>query len=96
MSKLHIDTEKMVTASNDIKNYVTKIDLLLTAYVERMSKVPNETKEWQGNAAEDFVELVKKEYKDDFVPLMTNIKKYATELEIVATEHKNVVAENNV
>ncbi len=96
MSKLHIDTEKMVTASNDIKNYVTKIDLLLTAYVERMSKVPNETKEWQGNAAEDFVELVKKEYKDDFVPLMTNIKKYATELETVATEHKNVVAENNV
>ena len=96
MSKLHIDTEKMVTASNDIKNYVTKIDLLLTEYVERMSKVPNDTKEWQGNAAEDFVELVKKEYKEDFVPLMANIKKYAIELETVATEHKNIVAENNI
>lgn len=96
MSKLHIDTEKMVTASNDIKNYVTKIDLLLTAYVERMNKVPNETKEWQGNAAEEFVELIKKEYKEDFVPLMTNIKKYAVELETAANDYKNIVAENNI
>lgn len=91
-----MDTEKMVTASNEIKNYVTKIDQLLTAYVERMNKVPNETKEWQGNAAEDFVELIKKEYKEDFVPLMANIKKYAIELETTASDHKNVVAENNI
>ena len=96
MSKLHIDTEKMVTASNDIKNYVTKIDQLLSSYIERMNKMPNEAKEWQGNAAEEFVELIKKEYTDDFVPLMSNIKKYATELETIATDHKNVVAENSI
>lgn len=96
MTKVNIDTEKMVTASKEINGYVAKIDSLLLAYVERMNKVPNETKEWQGNAAEDFVELIKKEYKSDFVPLLNCIKKYAAELETVANEHDTVVVENSI
>lgn len=96
MSKIYLDTKKMLTASNEINNYVTKIDQLLSSYLERMNKVPNETKEWQGNAAEDFVELIKKEYKEDFIPLLKNIKAYAEELETAATDHQNVVAENNI
>ena len=96
MTKINIDTERLVTASKEINGYVAKIDSLLRSYVERMNKVPNETKEWQGNAAEEFVELIKKEYKSDFLPILNCIKKYATELETVATEYDAVVVENNI
>ena len=96
MTKINIDTEKMVTASKEINGYVAKIDSLLLSYIERMNKVPNDTKEWQGNAAEEFVELIKKEYKSDFLPLLNCIKKYATELEIVANEHNAIVVENSI
>ena len=48
MSRVYIDTDKLEDDSKHIKEYVTKLDELLTKYVTRMLKVPNETKEWQG------------------------------------------------
>jgi uncharacterized protein YukE len=96
MSKCYIDTEQLEKAANDIKNYANKLDQLLTSYVERMGKVPYETKEWQGNSAENFVQIIKNDYKKEYIPLITTIKKYANELDTAANECKKIVTENNL
>ena len=51
MSRIYIDTDKLEDDCQHIKEYAAKLDQLLTNYVTRMQKVPNETKEWQGNSA---------------------------------------------
>ena len=59
MSRVYIDTDKLEDDSKHIKEYVTKLDELLTKYVTRMLKVPNETKEWQGNSADYFMDIIR-------------------------------------
>ena len=59
-----------------------------------MNKVPNETKEWQGNSAESFVNIIKEDYKTDYTQLISTIRKYANELKFAADDYKSVVQEN--
>ena len=94
MSKIYIDTDKLEDDSEQIKKYAAKLDQLLTNYVSRMQKVPNETKEWQGNSAEAFVNIIKDDYKKDYTQLLTSIRTYANELQNVAKDYKSVVQEN--
>jgi hypothetical protein len=54
-----------------------------------------ETKEWQGNSADNFVEIVKNDYKNNHLMLMNNIRKYADELNMSANEYINI-SQNSV
>ena len=94
MSRIYIDTDKLEDDSQQIKEYAAKLDQLLTEYVTRMNKVPNETKEWQGNSAEEFVNIIKEDYKTDYTQLISTIRKYANELKFAADDYKSVVQEN--
>lgn len=94
MSRIYIDTDKLEDDSQQIKEYAAKLDQLLTEYVTRMNKVPNETKEWQGNSAEAFVNIIKEDYKTDYTQLISTIRKYANELKFAADDYKSVVQEN--
>ena len=94
MSKISIDTDKLEDDSEQIKKYAAKLDQLLTNYVSRMQKVPNETKEWQGNSAEAFVNIIKDDYKKDYIQVLNGIRNYANELQNVAKDYKSVVQEN--
>ena len=94
MSRIYIDTDKLEDDSQQIKEYAAKLDQLLTEYVTRMNKVPNETKEWQGNSAESFVNIIKEDYKNDYTQVINGIRKYANELQFAASDFKSVVQEN--
>ena len=77
MSRVYIDTDKLEDDCLQIKEYAAKLDQLLTNYVTRMQKVPTETKEWQGNSAESFVNIIKEDYKNDYTQVINGIRKYA-------------------
>ncbi len=95
MSRIYVDTDKLEDDSRQIKEYVAKLDQLLTNYVNKMQKVPNETKEWQGNSAESFVKIIKDDYTNDYSQVLNSIRKYANELQFAANDYKSVV-QNNV
>ena len=94
MSRVYIDTDKLEDDCLQIKEYAAKLDQLLTNYVTRMQKVPTETKEWQGNSAESFVNIIKEDYKNDYTQVVNGIRKYANELQFAASDLKSVVQEN--
>lgn len=94
MSRIYVDTDKLEEDCQHIKEYAAKLDQLLTNYVTRMQKVPNETKEWQGNSAESFVNIIKEDYKNDYSQVLNSIRKYANELQFAASDFKSVVQEN--
>ena len=94
MSRVYIDTDKLENDCLQIKEYTAKLDQLLTNYVTRMQKVPTETKEWQGNSAESFVNIIKEDYKNDYTQVINGIRKYANELQLAASDFKSVVQEN--
>lgn len=94
MSSVYIDTDKLEDDCLQIKEYAAKLDQLLTNYVTRMQKVPTETKEWQGNSAESFVNIIKEDYKNDYTQVINGIRKYANELQFAASDFKSVVQEN--
>jgi uncharacterized protein YukE len=96
MSKIYINTDKLDEASELIKNHTAKLEQLLVNYVIRMQKVLTDTKEWQGNAAENFVQTVKNDYKTDQVPMLNSIRKYAQELQFISNDYKKVVKENEL
>lgn len=90
MTKITIDTERLENASIEIKNILTQMDIVLKEYVNKMNKVPTETKEWQGNASEQFMEIITNDYNNKLVPFMDNIRKYADEMHLEATEYQNI------
>ena len=94
MSRIYIDTDKLEDDSQQIKEYLAKLDQIITNYVTKMQKVPTETKEWQGNSAEAFVNIIKEDYKNYYAQLFSNIRKYADELQFAANDYKSVVTEN--
>jgi uncharacterized protein YukE len=96
MSRVYIDTDKLEDDCLQIKEYAAKLDQLLTNYVTRMQKVPTETKEWQGNSAEAFVNIIKDDYKNEYSVMLNNIRKYANELQLAANDYKAVVLENKL
>lgn len=94
MSKVYIDTDKLEDDSKHIKEYAAKLDELLTKYVTRMLKVPNDTKEWQGNSADSFMEIIKKDYQLEYSKVVSEIRSFANELQLVADDYKSIVKEN--
>ena len=94
MAKHEVDTDQMISDSTRIKELLANLDQLLTDYVKRIQKVPTETKEWQGNAADNFVTLVKNDYTNNHLLLMNNIRKYADELNMSANEYINISQSN--
>lgn len=96
MSKHEIDTEKLLEDSYEMKKLIANLDTILTRYVEKMQKVPAETKEWQGMASQNFMEIVKYDYQHDYVPLINILRKYAAEMESEAGDYKSVPASNKI
>ena len=94
MSRVYIDTDKLEDDSKHIKEYVTKLDELLTKYVTRMLKVPNETKEWQGNSADSFMDIIKKDYQLEYSKVISEIRSFANELQLVASDYKSIIKDN--
>lgn len=94
MSKIFVDTDRLEDDSKQIKEYAAKLDQILTNYVTKMQKVPTETKEWQGNSADDFVKIIKDDYQNNYLEFINSIRKYANELQSVASDYKSVVKEN--
>ncbi len=94
--KINIDTERLENASIEIKNILTQMNNALAEYVNKMNKVPNETKEWQGNASEQFMEIITNDYNHKLVPFMNNIRKYADEMQLEAKEHQSISLTNRL
>ncbi|HIS18515.1 MAG TPA: hypothetical protein IAC02_07920 [Candidatus Coprovivens excrementavium] len=96
MAKYNIDTNKLEEASLEIKSITSNINRVLTEYVSMMAKVPTETKEWQGNASEEFVEIIKNDFRNEYLPLLDNIIKYADEMSLESTEFQNIPSNNTL
>ena len=88
-----IDTVKLLNASSEIKTLLTNLERVSNEYLTCMGKVPNDTKEWQGNASENFVEIIKKDYETELLSLLNSIKKIAAEMETEANEYQKIVNE---
>lgn len=96
MAKHEIDVEKLNEESYEIKKIIASLDTLITQYVEKMQKVPQETKEWEGIASQQFMDIVKEDYQKDYVPLLNILRKYAAEMESEANDYKSVPANNKL
>lgn len=90
MSK-NINVTNLNNASIEINDIVNKIDSLLIDYVNRISKVPTETKEWVGNASDQFAEIIKNDYKVDYLPLVESLRKVADSMHKDAIDYADIV-----
>lgn len=94
MAKYNIDTDKMKEASANINVCISDIEVLIGNMVKRFDNMPNETKEWQGNASEDFVSVVDDQYQNIYKPFIELLKTYSKNLKNAAEDFE-VLESNN-
>lgn len=96
MAEREIDTDKLLENCYELKKYITALDTLLSDYVGKMQKVPTVTKEWQGIASQQFMDIIKEDYIKDYAPLLNTLRKYAAEIEIEAKGYKTISTDNKI
>ena len=90
MSTYNIDTEQLREANTSINNYINDINGLLHNLTKRIENMPTLTKEWQGNSADEFAEIVKEQKEKEFNPFMIKLQAYSNVLKNIAEDFDNV------
>lgn len=90
MSTYSIDTEQLREANTSINNYINDINGLLHNLTKRIENMPTLTKEWQGNSADEFAEIVKEQKEKEFNPFMIKLQAYSNALKNIAEDFDNV------
>ena len=90
MSTYNIDTEQLREANTSINNYINDINGLLHNLTKRIENMPTLTKEWQGNSADEFAEIVKEQKEKEFNPFMIKLQAYSNALKNIAEDFDNV------
>ena len=57
---------------------------------KRIENMPTLTKEWQGNSADEFAEIVKEQKEKEFNPFMIKLQAYSNALKNIAEDFDNV------
>lgn len=96
MAKCEIDTNKLLENCDELKKCISALDSLLSNYVGRMQKVPTETKEWQGMASQQFMDIIKEDHIKDYVPLLNILRRYAFEIEAEARGYASISMYNKI
>ncbi len=96
MSKHEIDTEKLANDSYEIKKLINNLDSTITNYVEKMQRVPIETKEWEGIASQEFMNIIKEDYQTSYAPFINILRKFALEMESEANDYKSIPEGNKI
>lgn len=90
MSTYNIDTEQLREANTSINNYINDINGLLHNLTKRIENMPTLTKEWQGNSADAFAEIVKEQKEKEFNPFMIKLQAYSNALKNIAEDFDKV------
>lgn len=94
MARLRVDTVKMRECGNNIIEAADTYNTNVRSLFDRMAKVPNETKEWEGIAAINYANAVAKEKVDyvnfgnGLVALGNTLVQYADDLEKIIKNNK--------
>lgn len=90
MSTYNIDTERIKQANSDINTYINDITTILNNISKRIEKMPVETKEWQGNAADEFAQIMHEQKEKEFLPFIIKLQTYSNILKNIAEDFDNV------
>lgn len=75
MAEINVDTLKLKECGSDIMALSTELNNVLFSLYDRINKMPSTTKEWTGNAANEFVYRLNIE-KKYYLALNNNIHRY--------------------
>ena len=75
MAEINVDTVKLKECGKDIMALTTELNEVLFNLFERINKIPVTTREWTGNAANEFVYKLNIE-KKYYLALNNNIYRY--------------------
>lgn len=68
MSKIEVDTGNLMKCSQDFQKQVDNYNLMISNYFTTIKKIPSESQEWVGFAAESFIDSLNgvKDIYDEF------------------------------
>lgn len=85
----------MLEISNQILALENDYELLINNFFKRMGQMPYETKEWQGNVAIKYVNLISLE-KSDYMDFGKKIKQFGLKIKKDAEDIEKELRKNNV
>lgn len=89
----YIDTQSVEEVATQISSLNNEYIALINKLFDRLSDVPDNTREWVGNQSENYLKLILLE-KEDFFIISDDIKKYATFLKDFATDCEETINNN--
>lgn len=90
MGNYNVDTEGLRQANSDINSYINDINTILNNTIKRIENMPRETREWQGNSADEFAQIAKEQKELEFNPIMQKLQQFSNELKRIAEDFDNV------
>lgn len=96
MAKYEIDTEKMKTASVNLNLCIDDIEILIKNLVKRFDEMPTLTREWEGNAADDFVSVVDEQNENVYKPFIELLRTYSKDLKNIAEDFDTTESMNRL
>lgn len=92
MAEVKFNAEKVCTCGEDIIKLVEELKLTYNGLFERLSKVPETTREWVGPTATNYFETVSKE-KKIYMEYANELYKYGKFLIDISREHDKLTNE---
>lgn len=89
MSKQEIDTKKIREKSDLMLKEITNFENIVNSMFGRITKMPTETKEWEGVAAKNFAAIAKDEKTKEFDVIISRMRSYVQELKQAAGEFES-------
>lgn len=89
MSTYNVDTEFLKQSASDMNTYINDINTIINKTIKRIENMPTETKEWQGNAADEFSRIAMEQNVKEFAPFIMKLQEFSKELTKIAEDFES-------
>ncbi|MBQ4031041.1 MAG: hypothetical protein II625_04730 [Bacilli bacterium] len=101
MAKQELDTKKIREKSDLLLKEISNFESITNKMFDRITKMPTETKEWEGVAATNFAAIAKTEKEQEFNLIISRMRQYVQELlqaasDFEATERNTRADDKNI
>lgn len=93
MSVTYIDTSKIESIGNDIIKLSSDYQVEITRLFQRLNNVPTVTKEWVGQQANRYFDIVSFD-KNDYIEFGNQIKRFGKEILNIADSFETQIKKN--
>lgn len=94
MSVTYVDTSKIEEIGNEIINLSTEYQVEVNRLFKRLSEVPSVTREWVGQQANKYFDIISLD-KSDYIEFGNQIKKLGSEAINIANSFDNQIKKNS-